>query len=71
MTATNTRRAEFGRLAYACREDVGTPETRAAARRDLEALKLELAIQRAVEAAPPLTADQRTRLAAILSGGSR
>ena len=53
----------MGRLAYACRRDVGTPQSRAEARRDMSALKLESAIQDALAAAPPLTDEQRARLA--------
>ncbi len=67
----STTQRTIGSLGYACREDVGTPETRAEARRDLSALKLELAIQKAVAAAPPLTDEQRARLASLLSGGAR
>lgn len=37
-----------------------------AARRDLRAARLEEHIQRAVSAAPPLTPEQRTRLALLL-----
>lgn len=37
-----------------------------AARRDLRASRAELYIQQLVEAAPPLTAEQRDRLAALL-----
>ncbi|WP_313566532.1 hypothetical protein [Mobilicoccus sp.] len=42
------------------------------ARRTLHAAKLERAIMEAVNAAPPLTADQRATLAQLLtSGGGR
>ena len=41
------------------------------ARRNLTAEKLAAYIQRTVDAAPPLTAEQCTRLAAILQGGGR
>lgn len=37
-----------------------------AARRDLRAARLEVYIKRTVDAAPPLTTEQRERLAAIL-----
>lgn len=40
-------------------------------RRELSAAKVERAIREAVEAAPPLTDEQRARLAAILTGGAR
>ena len=39
------------------------------ATRDLAAAKLEDYIRRTVEAAPPLTEDQRDRLALLLRGG--
>jgi hypothetical protein len=39
------------------------------ARRNLSAEKLEDYIRRTVDAAPPLTAEQRARLAGILAGG--
>jgi len=37
--------------------------------RQLKAERLEDYIQRSVDAAPPLTVEQRARLAALLSGG--
>jgi hypothetical protein len=40
------------------------------ARRDLKADRLEEYIRVTVEAAPPLTTDQRERLSAILRGGA-
>jgi hypothetical protein len=40
------------------------------ARRDLLAAKLEEQIKRAVAGAPPLTDEQRRRLAAIIRGGA-
>lgn len=48
----------------------GDPEAVAEARRHLTEVKLERSIREAVKAAPPLTQEQRTRLAAILSGGA-
>lgn len=47
------------------------PETEALARRTLTAAKLERAIREAIEAAPPITTEQRTALAAILGGAAR
>lgn len=41
------------------------------ARRDYFAVALEDYIKRTVEAAPPLTEDQRARIAALLSSGGR
>lgn len=40
------------------------------AARDLRAARLEDAITRAVESAPPLTDEQRRRLAGLLGGGA-
>lgn len=45
---------------------LGTPEEQAQARRDHAAATLESHISRIVGAAPPLTAEQRDRLAALL-----
>lgn len=39
------------------------------ARQDLAAAKIEDYIRRTVDAAPPLTSDQRNRLALLLRGG--
>lgn len=41
------------------------------AKRELNAAHAERAIQRALDAAPPITADQRSRLAALLVGGAK
>jgi len=41
-----------------------------AARRDLRAARLELEVQRIVGEAPPLTEDQRRRLARVLAGAA-
>lgn len=41
------------------------------ARRDLRAARLEAYVAEVVAAAPPLTADQRDRIAALLRGGAR
>lgn len=49
----------------------GTPEQLADAKRELTALNLERSIQQALASAPPLTADQRASLAALLIGGSK
>lgn len=59
-------------LARSYREDVHvTPERQAELRRNLTEAKLERAINEAVAAAPPLTDEQRARLASLLSGGAR
>lgn len=44
-------------------------EDPADARRDLAASRLEAYIRRVVDAAPPLTDDQRALLVALLAGG--
>lgn len=40
------------------------------ARRDLAAAKIEAYVQKVVAEAPPLTSEQRARLAALLNGGA-
>lgn len=69
-TTAKDRAVTIARLSVACREDRGTPETQAAARGELATMKLERHIQKALAAAPPLTDQQRARLAALLSGGA-
>lgn len=60
-----------GRLAVASRCDRDDPVTLAAARRELTAAKLERHVREAVAAAPPLTPEQRDRIASILTGGAQ
>lgn len=48
----------------------GDSAASADAARDLRAVKLEEYIQRVVDEAPPLTDEQRSRLAGILVGGA-
>lgn len=55
------------RLAHASR--YGTPAEAADARRDLTAAKLEQEIRRTTADAPPLTAEQRDHLAALILEG--
>ena len=50
------------------RADRRNPAALAEARRNLAEAKLERAIREAVDAAPPLTTEQRERLASILTG---
>ncbi|MBA2715609.1 MAG: hypothetical protein H0U51_00850 [Propionibacteriales bacterium] len=45
------------------------PETEAAARRELATAKIERAIREAIAAAPPLTNEQRERIASLLASG--
>lgn len=49
----------------------GDTETAELAGRDLRAALLEEHIQKVVAAAPPLTDEQRVRLAGLLIGGTR
>lgn len=48
---------------------LGTPEQREEAKRDHAAAKLAQYIERVVDEAPPLTPEQRDRLAVLLRGG--
>lgn len=63
MSWTKTR----SRIAHAKRRDPDADVTEL--RRQLKAERLEDYIKRTVDAAPPLTADQRDRLALLLRGG--
>lgn len=49
----------------------GDPKAIAEATRDHAAAKLEDYIRRTVDAAPPLTSEQRDRLTLLLAGGGR
>ena len=40
------------------------------ARRNLAEIKISVAVRRALEASPPLTAEQRHRIASLLRGGA-
>lgn len=61
------------RVAVARAHRSGIPEQLLETRRDLAAAKLEDYVARVVEAAPPLTDEQRQRIAALLAptGGAR
>jgi uridylate kinase len=59
-----------GRLAGLYSRDPD-PAAVAEARTELNAAHVERAIQRALDAAPPLTTDQRSRLAALLTDDAR
>jgi hypothetical protein len=61
------KRAEIARASRRC----GNPEQAANLRRDYYAACLEDYIQRVVAAAPPLTADQQSRIAALLQYGGQ
>ena len=57
------------RLALAARQ--GTPDEIVIARRELAEANLEQHIREVVDAAPPLTAAQRERLALLLNPGAK
>jgi hypothetical protein len=61
-------RAAVGRVAYYSRRGE-SPQKLEEARREVAAAKLERAIQDALESAPPLTTEQRNRLAVLLAKG--
>jgi hypothetical protein len=67
MTATSWTH-ERAKLASIIRHRSGDQAAIDDARRNLRAARLEDAIRAAVDAAPPLNDEQRTRLAAILRG---
>jgi len=69
-TAPDPVRIARSRLARAHVRSAGTtPEEFATLRRDLTAAKLERHVREVVATAPPLTDEQRNRLAALLTGG--
>lgn len=61
MTTVTSARARLGAAAR-----YGSPNDVASARRDLAAEKIHAYIERTVAAAPPLSDDQRARLAGLL-----
>lgn len=65
--ATKSVRSAVGVLAYASRRDCD-PARLGAARRDWRAARLGQDLREAVDADPPLTAEQRLELAMILMG---
>lgn len=62
--------AARNRLGAVVRHHPNDPERVSAARADLAAAKLEEYIARVVATAPPLTVEQRDRLAVLLRGGA-
>jgi len=56
---------------YARACQTNDPEKIAEARGDLNAAKIQAFIEKTLADAPPLTAEQRKRLARLLSGGQR
>lgn len=67
MSAVHTARARVAGLTR--HQGPDSPRT-LEAQRDLRAARLEEHIRRTVDAAPPLTAEQRDRLAVLLRGQS-
>lgn len=65
-----TWKAKRARLASLTRSRAVDDPALVDARRDLKAARLEDHIQRIVDAAPPLTPEQRDRLASILRGAT-
>lgn len=63
--------AARSRLAGLHRRPNPDPAAVADAKRELNAAHVERAIQKALDSAPPLTDDQRARLAALLAGGAK
>ena len=59
-----------GRMAVAHRDHAPDSPEVLELRRDLAAEKIAQYVQAIVASAPPLTADQRTRLAALFTGGT-
>jgi hypothetical protein len=57
-----------GRLGFAKRS--GNRDAIVTSTRDLAAAKIEQYVENVVATAPPLTADQRDRIAALLGGGA-
>lgn len=68
MVPTSPVLSSRGRLNAAQRHDPHGDHSRL--RADLAAAKLEQYIEKVVSSAPPLTDSQRSRLAALLTGGA-
>jgi hypothetical protein len=64
-TPVLSARGQLGRA-----QQQGDPDQIQTARRNLAAAKIESYIQRVVSDAPPLSAEQRDRLAAIIRGAA-
>lgn len=69
MSSPNPVISARARVALLSRPDRGTPAKVAEARRVLTAAKLERHIREVIAGAPPLTAEVRDRLAALLATG--
>lgn len=64
-----TRKTTRGRVAALTRSRAANDPELVEARRTLTLLKLEAAVKDALAAAPPLTVEQRERIAALLRAG--
>lgn len=71
VDAMLTLKRANGHIAYYSRSDVLDREKVATSRRDAEAARIEIAIHNALATAPPLSTEQRERLAALLAGGAK
>ncbi len=71
MPSTDPVLSARSRVANLHRRGDCDPDLIAEAKRELNASHVERAIQRALAAAPPLSNDQRSRLASLLTGGVR
>ena len=60
-----------GRAKVGAAARYGTPEDVSAARAELAAAHAERAIRHALDGTPPITEEQRHRLAALLTGADR
>lgn len=69
MSTDQARRHERARIASLTRSRQPDDPELVDARRNLAALRLEECVRKTVADAPPLTAEQRDRIAAILRGG--
>jgi len=67
---TASERSQRARIAANRRHRPTDPETERLAR-DFKAQRLEDYVKRAVDAAPPLNAEQRQKIAALLTGGGQ
>jgi hypothetical protein len=70
LTATTTWKQKRGRLARLSQNLPADDPELSALRRDIAADRLAEHIEKVVSQAPPLTVEQRDRIAAILRGGT-
>lgn len=70
MTMSPVARRERARIASLSRSRAADDPDLIEARRNLRAASLEAHVLRILDEAPPLTADQRQRIAGLLAGGA-